>query len=335
MKILIAPLNWGLGHATRCVPLIRQYLKEGHEVVLGGDGDSLVWLYRYFPTLRFIELAPLHLTYNQGSNQITAMMRAIPKLIRFTIADHRQLLQLTRAEHWDLIISDNRFGLFSRKVRSVYITHQLSIRLPRRLCWFEGVARAIHRIIYRKYDEVWVPDYLDSEQSLSGVLSHPAPRGPIRYIGLQSRFTPLNGATLQRGNLAAQQPCSPEVYPTVCLLSGLEPQRTILEEELMSRVEGEVLIIRGLIGRPSTYSTLHPRKGTTITLVPYLDDESLRRVLLGAKRIICRSGYSTIMDLAALGVLDKAELIPTPGQTEQEYLAEHIKNYGNYKENNR
>ena len=97
MKILIAPLNWGLGHATRCVPIIRKYIEQGHEVVLGGDGESLIWLYRYFPTLRFIELAPLSIRYSASSSQVGAILKAIPELIRFSWEDHRRLKTILEA----------------------------------------------------------------------------------------------------------------------------------------------------------------------------------------------------------------------------------------------
>ena len=306
MKILIAPLNWGLGHATRCVPIIRKYIEQGHEVVLGGDGESLIWLYRYFPTLRFIELAPLSIRYSASSSQVGAILKAIPELIRFSREDHRRLKTILEAESFDVIISDNRFGLYDKRVTSIYITHQLTIRCPRRLRFMEPLLRRIHRYIYRHYDEIWVPDYEDPTCALAGDLSHllPSNSEKIKYIGPLSRF---EGYTITNP--------TPYHAEIVAVLSGPEPQRSILEAQLIARHE-PMFIVRGLITRP--FMVL---KHGDITLVPWLKDEDLVPLLQQAKKIICRSGYTSIMDLHALGVLDKAELIPTPGQSEQEYLA--------------
>ena len=160
MKVLLAPLNWGLGHATRCIPLIRQYMAQGHEVVLGGDGESLLLLRKTFPQLRVIDLPSLELRYTDNAKQRGFYLRAIPALIRFTIADYYYLRQQLAIEHFDLVISDNRFGLFSRQTRCVYITHQLYVQLPKRLSLFQPLARALHACIYKRYSEVWYPTML-------------------------------------------------------------------------------------------------------------------------------------------------------------------------------
>ena len=194
MKILIAPLNWGLGHATRCIPLVRQYLERGDEVVLGGDGESLFLLQRHFPQLRVIQLPSLELRYAANDQQRGFYLRAIPALLRFTIADHYYLRQQLAIEHFDLIISDNRFGLFTRQTRCVYITHQLYVRLPRRLRIFQPLARAIHACVFKRYHEVWVPDFANSENSLAGELCHGGCFDTyVKYIGPLSRFTSSEG----------------------------------------------------------------------------------------------------------------------------------------------
>ncbi len=350
MKILIAPLNWGLGHATRCAALVRQYMNEGHEVVVGGDGAGLTWLKRYFPTLRYVELAPLELTYGKGKSQVCAMLRALPKLIRWSWEDAARLNQILSLEPFDLIISDNRFGLYTPRVRCVYMTHQLWIRLPRFWRWLEPLTARLHARIYNKFNEVWVPDYerltVDNAQctvdGLSGILGHPqfVQRNPelrakVRYIGPLSRFTDFNCSSSKLAiHLLPECPVAPDSpihrftdspYHIVALLSGLEPQRTLLEQQIMSdyadRAE-QVLIVRGLVQEP--FTTL--QRGS-ITLVPWLGDAELVSALQGADKIICRSGYSTIMDLEKLGLLAKAEFIPTPGQPEQEYLAEYFKQF--------
>ena len=320
MKILIAPLNWGLGHASRCVPLVQRLLDEGHEVVLGGDGDSLTLLRKHFPKLRYVYLAPLNLRYSAGKRQVWAMLKAFPKLIMWSLKDHALLKAVLREEPFDRIISDNRFGLYNRSVECIYMTHQLHIMLPRGWRWAEPLASRIHARIYTRFNKVWVPDYEDPQKSLAGELSHnyQLPITNYQYINPLSRFQNMQNiqSTLN--------------YDIVAVLSGLEPHRTLLEKEIVARYtdpslqggEGvgcSVLLVQGLMARPNTRI-----KRGNITMVPYLADNELAVVLIGAKRIIARSGYSTIMDLDALGVLDKAELIPTPGQPEQEYLARFI-----------
>ena len=312
MKIFIAPLNWGLGHATRCIPLVRQYLEQGDEVVLGGDGESLLLLQRHFPQLRVIQLPSLELRYAANDQQRGFYLRAIPALLRFTIADHYYLRQQLAIEHFDLIISDNRFGLFTRQTRCVYITHQLYVRLPRRLRIFQPLARAIHACVFKRYHEVWVPDFANSENSLAGELCHGGCFDTyVKYIGPLSRFTSSEGTPkeLRRNS----------EYSVVAILSGLEPQRSIFEQAILERytnTSDKVLLVRGKVAEAQTKISRN-----NITMVASLSDQALLEVMEQATMIIARSGYSTIMDLAVLGLLHKAELHPTPGQSEQEYLA--------------
>ena len=355
MKILLAPLNWGLGHASRCIPLVQRLLDEGHEVVLAGDGESLTLLRKHFPKLRYTYLAPLNLRYSKGSRQVWAMIKALPQLFFWSLKDHALLKAILREEHFDQIISDNRFGLYlnqkskihtasadrkkNQKCETVYITHQLHIMLPKGWRWLEPLVARLHARIYTRFNKVWIPDYEDPDQCLAGELSHPYTLNIkhstlIEYIGPLSRF-PSNPLTT---NPLTQ-------YDIVAVLSGLEPHRSLLEKDIIARYQDSaerVLIVQGLMHRPNTRI-----KRGNITIVPYLSDDELAAALKGAKHIIARSGYSTIMDLHALGLLSNSpkdgltakrsnsvavqqrsgqlvELIPTPGQPEQEYLAKRI-----------
>ena len=308
MRILIAPLNWGLGHATRCIPLIEQHLRAGDEVVLGGDGNSLALLKKRFPTLQVLAFAPLDLRYSKGKSQVGAMLRALPQLLRSAIADHRLLAEYLRYEAFDLIISDNRFGLYTKKVRCAYMTHQLTIPLPRMWRWLELLAARMHRRIIERYDECLVPDYADAP-GLAGRLSHPAvlPKN-VRYIVPLSRFA---------GTDAAKD----ETYEIVAVLSGLEPQRSIFEQEVCETYKDKkLLVVRGKPGLPPTVS-----KHGNITFVPWLDDKTLVAYMKGAEKLVMRSGYTSVMDMEALGLTNKTEWHPTPGQPEQEYLAELLR----------
>ena len=335
MKILVAPLNWGLGHASRCVPLVQRLLDEGHEVILGGDGESLTLLRRHFPKLRYTYLAPLNLRYSAGKRQVWAMIKAMPQLLMWAIKDHWMLKALLREEPFDQVISDNRFGLYLnqgqttsndvKQPQTIYLTHQLHIMLPRGWRWAEGIASRLHARIYTRFNKVWIPDYEDPQQSLAGELSHPYTLNIkhstlIEYIGPLSRFQNIQNTPINQSN---------PNYEVVAVLSGLEPHRTLLEQEIIARysnspkdgqtsnsASAQTLIVQGLMNRPNTRI-----KRGNLTIVPYMKDEELLPALLGAQHIIARSGYSTIMDLEALGLLKKMELIPTPGQPEQEYLA--------------
>lgn len=313
MKILVAPLNWGLGHASRCVPLVQRLLDEGHEVILGGDGESLTLLRKHFPKLRYTYLAPLNLHYSKGQRQVWAMIKAMPQLLKWSIQDHLMLKTLLREEPIDQVISDNRFGLYNKQTECVYMTHQLHIMLPRGWKWAEGIASRVHARVHAQYNKVWVPDYEDPQQSLAGELSHPqnvqCTMYNVQYIGPLSRFEMSKDRDIE---ISKQ-------YDVIAVLSGLEPHRTLLENEIIARYQDsaeQVLIVQGLMHRPNTRI-----KRGNLTIVPYMGDKELESALLGANHIIARSGYSTIMDLEALGRMDKAELIPTPGQPEQEYLA--------------
>ncbi len=320
MKILIAPLNWGLGHATRCVPLIRQYLAAGDEVVLGGDGESILLLRQTFPDLRVIDLPSLELRYTDNAQQRGFYLRAIPALIRFTIADHYYLRQQLAIERFNLVVSDNRFGLFTRQTRCVYMTHQLYVQLPKRLRIFQPLARALHACIYRRYHEVWVPDYADPVNNLAGALAH-----GHRFDQQAKYISPLSRFRYQESEIGNRK----SGYAILAILSGLEPQRTYFEQELVNRFKESnesVLIVRGKIGGPMTTTQVG-----SVTLIPHMQDRELLPLMQQAKKIIVRSGYSTIMDLAVLGLLSKAEFHPTPGQSEQEYLACYHKKLPSHK----
>ena len=317
MKILVAPLNWGLGHATRCIPLIKRFVNRGDEVVLGGDGDSLALLKKHFPQLRSVDLGHLSVRYSSFGSQVGAMLRALPSFVRFCREDRRKVEKLQHDEPFDLIVSDNRFNLLPRPsmrrsaCRTVYVTHQLFIRLPRLWRWLEPLADRVHAVFYNRYDEIWVPDTPDSRPS--GELSNRRSVGDkVRFIGPLSRFR----------SASEYDVASAPDYDAVAVLSGPEPQRTLFEKTIVRRFDCSnlrVLVVQGKIGDPAT----SVRQGN-ITFVPCLDDDTLAAVLLKTRRIIARSGYTTVMDIEKLGLMTKTEFHPTPGQSEQEYLMSRL-----------
>lgn len=305
MKILVCPLNWGLGHATRCVPIIRKLLKENHEVVIAADGFPLEFLRQQFQDLKFIELKSYNIFYSSGKTQIFAILKSIPFILNGIRKEHLWLNKLLKKEHLDQVISDNRFGLWSKNVHCIYITHQLMVKMPRGLQWLEPLVWIIHRFFINKYNECLIPDF-EGKVNLSGDLSHkyPLPRN-AKFIGPLSRFQGM------------------KIYPNnnfeiIGLVSGLEPQRSIFENYLIERFKNENLKTLIVCGQPQ--NKIIEREVGNIKLISHLPDQELAGFLSGSVKIIARSGYSTIMDLKALNCLDKSEFIPTPGQTEQEYL---------------
>lgn len=308
-RVLICPLNWGLGHATRDIPVIYDLLAHHYAVMIAADGDAFALLKKEFPELPFIRFPSFAISYTKGKSLVWKMMCSIPEILRGIFDEHKKLSEIIHKERIDIVISDNRFGLWNSSVVSIFITHQLMIKMPKGLRWFEPILHGINRWFIKKYDECWIPDNAGSN-NFSGDLSHkyslPA---HARFIGILSRFRNFE---------------PPEIdvkrYSLVFVLSGPEPQRTILERLCISfaqKMQHKSLIIRG---KPDSKEK-PPTKISCVDFVNHLPDEMLGSYLQKAQIIICRSGYSTIMDLAALN--QTAILIPTPGQTEQEYLAEY------------
>ena len=386
-RILISPLDWGLGHASRIIPIIDRYIEQGDNVIIAGSGMSLNLLQKQFPHLQSIEIPSFKMKYSAGNSQVWAVAKAFPRLIYYSIKEHKALKRIVKQEKIDFIISDNRFGLYHKTVPCAYITHQLMIKLPRPWFFLEPFVAFVHRCIINKFTECWVPDLEDSELSLAGELSHPnkKPRN-VKYIGILSRFskrcTPYGRATdgititqaspvLRTSDTCLQNritpygreniitDCARDFIPfghqyvsparlcisklnialaysqnsslltpnlALAILSGAEPQRTMFEKEVLTSLQDDphenIILIQGKVEAEQKVS-----KVGKVTVYNYMSTEELQEYILKADKIICRSGYSSIMDLHALGKLKNATLIPTPGQTEQEYLAEYISNH--------
>jgi uncharacterized protein (TIGR00661 family) len=306
-KILIAPLNWGLGHATRCVPIIAAKLTAGHEVIIAADGGPLSLLQQKFPTCTFITLKGVKIQYSKW--MIVSMTFQVPRFLFSIYREHQALKKIISEHKIDQVISDNRYGLWNKKIESIFITHQINIQSP----IFEKFLFRINCHFISKYNECWVPDY-EGSQNLSGDLSHPKneyfknnfPEN-LKYIGPLSRFSGLEKIP------------SENIYEAIGIVSGPEPQRSKFLEKLkhdFSKLKGKTLIIAG---KPDSENR---QQIENVTIVNHLNDDEFVRALFAAQKIICRSGYSTIMDLHVLGL--SAEFIATPGQTEQEYLAKRM-----------
>jgi uncharacterized protein (TIGR00661 family) len=304
--ILIAPLNWGLGHATRCIPIINALIAYNFEVIIASDGDALKLLKKEFPNLITLELPSYDIKYSKKELYFKLkFLKHLPRLFKIIKLEQKFIKNIIEDYKIDGIISDNRFGVYSQKIPSVYIAHQLHV-LSGSTTWLTS---RIHQHIIKKYNECWIPDTKDKD-NLSGKLGHLKHISiPIKYLGVLSRFNTTN---------------TENIYDVLVLLSGPEPQRTMLENFLLKQVKdfkGTVLFVKGTVEDVQTKIKIGH-----ITLVNFMQSEDLETAINQSEIIISRSGYTTILDLAKLG--KKAFFIPTPGQFEQEYLAKRLANKG-------
>lgn len=308
---LICPLDWGIGHATRCVPVIRMFLKQGYRVVIGADGRPLEFLKQEFPDLTWFVFPGKKIRYSRNAGFIRSMILLAPGFLWQIMREHRRMNTFLKSEAVDVVVSDNRYGLWSRRCRTVLITHQLSIDLPGKLKWIRPLLERIVRSLAHRFDACWIPDF-EQPLGLAGRLSHPKklPRNAA-YIGTLSRFS---------GKAAHSTAAHRTGTEILVLLSGPEPQRTILEENLLRqflRTDLRTVFVRGVTEKAETSSP-----APNLRLVSHMRTEELQELLGEVLVVISRSGYSTIMDLVSMG--KRAIFIPTPGQTEQEYLARHL-----------
>ncbi len=313
-RILICPLNWGIGHASRLVPIINELIEVGHEVIIAADKGPLEFLKIAFPKLEFVIFPGFEPFYSRRNTQVFNTLASVFSIHKSAMADHHFVENLVKTRHIDGVISDNRFGAYSRKVPSVFITHQLHIRVPVPLSPFRFFVDRFNYYFIRRFTECWVPDF-EFLPNLSGKLSHPPVAGlPVHFIGPLSRFTANSG----------QQEARSIKYDVLALLSGPEPQRTLLEMKIIREINGLPIKVCILRGKPGFDKKLN--QTDKLHLFNHANDELLIELLHASNFIISRPGYSTIMDLIALK--KKAFFVPTPGQTEQEYLARRMSGYG-------
>ncbi len=306
-KILVAPLDWGLGHATRCTSLVRKLKMEGNEVWIAATGSGLAFLKKQFPDNNFLSDIPAYnIQYNGSGSFQRQMLRQVPKILRAIRAENRWLDGIITSHHFEEIYSDNRYGLWTQKIPCHFITHQIFVRVP----WYgKWAADYLVKYFISKYTSCLIPD-VEGANNLSGELSHGEIPKNCKYIGWLSRFE-----SFQKG----EEKSNSFEYDVAAILSGPEPQRSILEENLLRIfAEGNIKAVV-ICGQPE--QTFDETK-KTVRRISHLEDVEFVDVLLRSQNIICRSGYSTLMDLHFLG--KKAILIPTPGQTEQEYLAQYL-----------
>jgi len=299
--VLVAVLDWGLGHATRCVPIIRELLNQHCKVTLAGNGQSLQLLRQEFPMLEFIELPSYKVSYSVSMPFMLKIFLQLPKFLSAIRTEHKEIEKLVSQRNVDAIISDNRYGCWSTQVPSVLITHQVNIIMPPMLSWMSFGINYFNHSLIKRFNLGWVPDF--ESDRITGRLTTPGKLN-IRFIGMLSRFERNENISIEPNLI-------------VGVISGPEPQRQVLEsilEKQMTNQTGNFVLVRGILNGKE-------RQHSSIKFINHLGATELSELIQKASIIITRSGYSSIMDLIKLGK-KRVILIPTPGQTEQEYMAE-------------
>ena len=304
--ILIAPLNWGLGHATRCIPIIKALQENNYIPIIASDGIALELLQKEFPYIKTLKLPSYEIEYaKNGKNFKWKLLKNFPKMIKAIWKEKKKVKKWVKKYGIEGVISDNRLGVFSKKVPSVFITHQLNV-MTGNTTW---ITSKLHQQIIKKYNQCWIPD-VEESPNLSGKLGHiENPDFEIKYLGSLSRMHKL---------------VIPKQFDLMIILSGPEPQRGFLEEKLKKEVnhyKGTVVFIKGIVEKEQKKEQIE-----NVTYYNFMNTRQLEQTFNESEVVLCRSGYTTIMDLAKLE--KKAFFIPTPGQYEQEYLAKKLEKEG-------
>lgn len=267
-------------------------------------------LQKEFPLLKSYALPSYNIKYSKsGKNLKFKLLLSIPSVISAVKKEHKIVAQIIKKEGIVGSISDNRFGVYNSNIPAVYITHQLTVLSGKTT----GITSKTHQKIIKNFNECWVPDF-ENELNFSGDLGRLETTDfNLKYLGILSRFKPVK--------------CTNK-YNLLIVLSGPEPQRTLLENKLfleLKNYQGKVLFVRGTLENNLKLETSNLTIGQSrnIKIRNYLLKDALEEALNESEIVIARSGYSSIMDLAVLG--KKAFFIPTPGQFEQEYLAKTLK----------
>jgi uncharacterized protein (TIGR00661 family) len=308
-RVLVAPLDWGSGHATRCIPVIKALLAQNAIPVLAGSKNVLARLNADFPQLEQVHLPDLEIKYSKILPAWYSVLLQSSQIKKVIAKENKLLKNIIHTYKIDAVISDNRYGLSGSGVPSVIITHQLNLPIPWALRIFGFVAQSFVNRKLRKFDEIWVPDIAQTP-NLSGNLSKIRTHKNVRFIGLLSRFDKV-------------QIRAEFKYDLGIILSGPAPQPEILLQRILQNLPVSVTQVIILSG--NEYPELKVRKDVTIHWKINANDDEFSSSLAASKCIVVRSGYSTLMDLMCLN--RSALLIPTPGQTEQIYLANRFEEF--------
>lgn len=306
--VLICPQHWGLGHVTRTIPVIRYFIDKNYRVILASSGAGSDLLRMEFPDHKVLELPDYGIRYPFNSMYLNIGYQML-KMHWAIIKEHLAIRRICKQEQIDLIVSDARLGAFQFGKPSVIIAHHLHFSLGYK--FIEWCCDTWMKFFYDRFTQLWIPD-VAGPVNLSGELAH-LYRGTNRhFVGLLSRFKKLKVE---------------KVYDLVFMLSGPEPQRTFLEEIILTQLEQipnkKIILIRGTNESPEIDHHIL-NKFPNLTVKALVKGAELNEIMCASKMLVCRSGYSTLLDLSVIQT--QAILIPTPGQPEQEYLSLELMN---------
>jgi UDP-N-acetylglucosamine transferase subunit ALG13 len=305
--VLLSPLHWGLGHTTRCIPLIRELILLQCDVIVACTVSQRRLLELEFQSLIFFEAPATEPVYGKNRTRtIISLLLQIPKNLTMIKQENRWLQEFLSKNQVDAIISDNRFGFYTTGIPCIFITHQLQIKTGLGAA-FNALARRINYRFINKFSACWVPDF-EEPRSMAGELSNPAiqPKINIKRIGGLSRF---------------EHCIDNNTNGLLIILSGPEPQRSLFEKKIIEGLKnyaGSATIVRGLPGQQPL-----PELPPGVQVYDHLPAATLNQLICGASMVIGRCGYTSVMDLVKLQ--KKSILVPTPGQAEQEYLAKYLR----------
>jgi len=311
MRIVFGILNWGLGHATRSECLIRSFVAAGHEVLIWTDGAALDYLSSVFPQLECIE-SKLPVVHYRHRPLWWGLMLQAPGLLVSTFEEQKRFARFCKERSIEAVVSDNRPGLAFSGVPSAYISHQIQIPLGG---WAGFAANRAHHKAMKGFDLIAIPDA--QGESSGGRLS-----GQLSARPQHASFEPIWLGHLSRFARSGRSSTPRDTLPLV-VLSGPEPARSqweaMLVKAMQSMNDRRFRLVRGCEGRPDF--------GAHIEVYERLDGEQLLDLLERSAVLICRSGYSSLLDALWTGI--PLHCVPTPGQAEQEYLAEFLeRDYG-------
>jgi UDP:flavonoid glycosyltransferase YjiC (YdhE family) len=294
-KVLISPLNWGMGHVARSIAIIQQLIDQQNQVFVACEDDQKAVFECYFSQLHFISHRPYPFQFSGKGKWAWDLFRQRKKLLERFAEENNEVTVYISDFQIDVVISDHRYGFFSTTKPSIFITHQLHLPLK----WFQKPMQFIHQKLLQNFSSVWVLD--EENSSLAGKLSEKIKHKDLHYIGWKSRFQ-LSGH-------------DSKACDNLYLVSGPLPySQDFLNEcvEMAWQKSGNNVCIF-----PSNL-VLPLQLPLNLTCLPANDWQDVDAYFRGARFIISRAGYTTIMDLKVLN--KKSMLIATPGQAEQEYL---------------
>jgi uncharacterized protein (TIGR00661 family) len=307
MKVLYGVNSWGLGHASRSLPIMRKLINEKNEVTVVSSGRTLEYLKKELgKSAKYLKLHDYPKPYSKYNLFLAKFSAYLPLILKAIAEEQLKTMKIINKGKYNLLISDHRYGFGSRKIPSYLMMHQLRLVTPFRLAVVEEVTELFHFSMLLRFKKIIVPDF--KNKSLSGDLSHSLDifnGWNVEYIG------PLSD--LRKRDLK-------EDIDYLFTISGPEPSRTVFQKKILEQIkniDGKIVVVLGKAEKKKS------KQKENIEIHDYLKSDKFEEIMNRSKMIVSRSGYSTLMDIVELK--KKAMFVPTPQQTEQEYLARYHK----------